>query len=230
MADIFETIGDWLGLNKGKATQKAAEENRGLIDKLGATGRPIIQGIQDTTSDYLDLGKLGAGLYADAYGLNGAAGTARAQDAFRTNPGYQFGMDQGLQALERNASKYGRSNSGNTDLDLMRYAQGYADQAYGDWRNGLAGYNDMYGAGVDRSNAAAGLGLDFETGLSEGYMGANNQVAAGKEAGQGAMLSALGTLAGIGGQMFSGGFGGYGGFKGGGGMGPNTFGGSVTYR
>lgn len=26
MADIFETIGDWLGLNKGKATQKAAEQ------------------------------------------------------------------------------------------------------------------------------------------------------------------------------------------------------------
>lgn len=222
MADFFETIGDWLGLNKGKATQKAAEQNRGIIDKLGQTGRPIIEGIQDTTKDYLDLGKLGAGLYADAYGLNGAEGAARAQDAFHTGPGYQFGLDQGLQALERNASKYGRSNSGQTDLDLMKYATGYADQNYNNWLGGLAGYNDMYTGGVDRDVASRGLGLDFESGLSSAYMGANNQNAAGKEAGQGAMLDALGAIAGIGGKVFGGGgFGGYGGF-GGGSVNPTT--------
>lgn len=212
MPGLFETIGDMLGLNKGKATTKAAEQNKGLIDQLGATGRPIVQGIQDTSSDYLDLGKLGANTYADAMGLNGAAGTARAQDAFQTGPGYQFSLDQGLQALERNASRYGRSNSGNTDLDLMKYATGYADQNYNNWLSGLSSYNDMYAGGVDRSNAAAGLGLDFETGLTEGKMGANNQFAAGKEAGQGAALSALGTLAGIGGKVF-GGYGGFGGAK-----------------
>jgi hypothetical protein len=230
MPGIFETIGDMLGLNKGQATKKAAEQNKGLIDQLGNTGRPIIEGIKDTSGDYLDLGKLGAGLYADAYGLNGAEGSARAKDAFQTGPGYQFSLDQGLQALERNASRYGRSDSGNTDVDLMRYATGFADQNYNNWLGGLSGYNDMYAGGVDRSNAAAGLGLDFETGLTEGKMGANNQYAAGKEAGQGAALSALGTIAGIGGQIFSGGFGGYGGFGGGGRMGPNTFNSSVTYR
>jgi hypothetical protein len=43
-------------------------------------------------------------------------------------------------------------------------------------------------------------------------MSANNQVAAGKEAGQG-MLDALGSIVGIAGQAFGGGaFGGYGGF------------------
>ena len=60
-----------------------------------------------------------------------------------------------------------------------------------------------------------GGGLDFESGLASGYMGANNQVAAGKEAGQGAMLDALGTIVGIGGRIAGGGaFGGYGGFGG----------------
>ncbi len=57
MADIFETIGDWLGLNKGKATQEAAKQNKGLIDQFAPVGRDIISGIQDTTGDYLDLGK-----------------------------------------------------------------------------------------------------------------------------------------------------------------------------
>jgi hypothetical protein len=215
MADIFETIGDWLGLNKGQATQKAAEQNRGVIDQLAKTGRPIIEGIQGVTGDYLDLGKLGAGLYSDAMGLNGAEGIARAQDSFRAAPGYQFALDQGLDAVARKGSAMGRLDSGNTDLDLMRYATGYADQAWGNWMNGLSGYNNMYGAGVGNDVAARGLGLDFESGLASSYMGANNQVAAGKEAGQGAMLDALGSIVGIAGQAFGGGaFGGYGGFGG----------------
>lgn len=215
MADIFETIGDWLGLNKGKATQKAAEQNRGLIDQLGNTGRPIIEGIQGVTGDYLDLGKLGAGLYSDAMGVNGAEGVTRAQEAFRAAPGYQFALDQGLDAVARKGSAMGRLDSGNTDLDLMRYATGYADQAWGNWTNGLSNYNNMYGAGVDKDVAARGGSLDFESGLSSAYMGANNQVAAGKEAGQGAMLDALGTIVGIGGRIAGGGaFGGYGGFGG----------------
>lgn len=212
MADLLETIGDWLGLNKGKATQKAAEQNKGLIDQLGATGRPIIEGIQGVTGDYLDLGKLGADRYADAMGLNGADGTTRAQDSFRAGPGYQFAMDQGLDAVARKGSAMGRLDSGNTDLDLMKYATGYADQAWDDWMNNLGEYNGMYTGGVDRDVASRGLGLDFETGLSSGYMGANNQVAAGKEAGQGAMLDALAGIAGIAGKAF-GGYGGFGGAK-----------------
>lgn len=211
MAGIFDTIGDWLGLNKGKATIAAAGENKNIINQLGQTGRPIIQGIQDTTGDYLDLGKSGAGLYADALGVNGADGSARATGAFQTNPGYQFARDQGLQAVERNASKYGRLDSGNTDLDMMRYATGYADQAYGDWLGNLSGYNGMYGNGVQADATSAGLGLDFESGLSSAYMGANNQKAAGKEAGQGALLDTIGSIAGIAGKAF--GYGGFGGMK-----------------
>jgi hypothetical protein len=73
----------------------------------------------------------------------------------------------------------------------------------------------MYTNGVGSDVAARGIGLDFESGLASGYMGANNQVAAGKEAGQGAMLDALGAVAGIAGRAFGGGaFGGYGGFGG----------------
>lgn len=215
---FLEGLGDFLGLNKGKATSEAAKKNKGLIDTLAPVGRDIIGGIQDTTGDYLDLGKSGAGLFADAMGLGGDAGYGRATEAFHTGPGYEFARDQGLQAVERLGSKYGRANSGNTDLDMLRYATGYADQSFDDWLNRLSGYNGMYGQGVSMDNAAAGLGLDFETGLTSSYMGANNQKAAGKEAGQGAGLDMLGTIAGIAGKfMGGGGFGGYGG-----GVNPST--------
>lgn len=212
MAGIFDTIGDWLGLNKGKATIEAAGQNKKLINQLGETGRPIISGIQGTTGDYLDLGKSGAGLYADALGVNGADGTARARSAYETSPGYQFGMDQGLQALDRSASAHGRLQSGNADLDILKYATGYAQDDYNKWLGGLSGYNDMYGNGVQADSTAAGLGLDFESGLTSGLLSANNQKAAGKEAGQGALLDTIGSIAGIAGKAF--GYGGFGGAKG----------------
>lgn len=204
---FLDGIGDFLGLNKGKATVAAAKQNKGLLDELAPVGRDIIGGIQDTTGDYLDLGKLGASAYADAMGLNGADASAAARDKFTTSPGYEFSLDQGLQALERVGSKYGRANSGQTDMDLMNYGINTANNEWGDYLTRLGSYNDMYSGGVDKSNAAAGLGLDFETGLTSSYMGANNQKAAGKEAGQGAGLDMLSTLAGIGGNIF----GGYGG-------------------
>ena len=211
MAGIFDTIGDWLGLNKGKATIAAAGENKNLINQLGQTGRPIISGIQDTTGDYLDLGKSGAGLYADALGVNGADGSARATGAFQTSPGYQFGLEQGEQSIMRNNSALGRLQSGNTDVDLMRYGVGAANSEYGDWLGRLSGYNGMYGNGVQADATSAGLGLDFESGLTSGLLGANNQKAAGKEAGQGALLDTIGSIAGIAGKAF--GYGGFGGAK-----------------
>lgn len=221
MAGIFDTIGDMLGLNKGKATIAAAGQNKGLINQLGETGRPIVQGIQDTNADYLDLGKRGAGLYADAVGLNGADGNTRATEAFQTNPGYEFARDQGLDAIMRNASAMGRVQSGNTSTDLIDYATGTADQAYGDWLSRIGGYNDMYAGGVQGDSTAKGLGLDFESGITSGLLGANNQTAAGKEAGQGSLLDLVGSIAGIGGKAF-----GYGGFGGG----KPAMTGSVSYR
>jgi len=212
MAGIFDTIGDWLGLNKGKATIEAAGQNKKIINQLGETGRPIISGIQGTTGDYLDYGKSGAGLYADALGINGAEGAGRARETFTTSPGYEFGLDQGEQALMRRASALGQLQSGQTNIDLLQYGVKAANDEWGNWLNDLGGFTDIYGNGVQADNTAAGLGLDFESGLSSAYMGANNQKAAGKEAGQGAMLDALGTIAGIGGKAF--GYGGFGGGKG----------------
>lgn len=212
MASIFDTIGDWLGLNKGKATIEAAGQNKDLITQLGQTGRPIIEGIQSTTGDYLNYGKSGADLYADALGINGPEAAARAREAFTTSPGYQFGLEQGEDALMRRASALGNLQSGQTSIDLLKHGVHAANSEWNNWLNDLGGFTDIYGSGVQADNTAAGLGLDFESGLTSGLMGANNQRAAGKEAGQGAMLDALGTIVGIGSRAF--GYGGFGGQKG----------------
>lgn len=105
------------------------------------------------------------GLYQDALGVRGAEGVGRAQQAFQAGPGYQFALDQGLQALNRRRAAGGMLNSGNADADSMRYATGLANQEYGNWLSRLdsldqrAVNTDQLAAGNDQFAANYGLSL-----------------------------------------------------------------------
>jgi hypothetical protein len=237
---IFDTIGDMLGLNKGKATTDAANQNKQLLGTMGSQ----IGGLIDTgtnkqagyLNDSLDLASLGPnakGILGDAYGLNGPDGAARATAAFQTGPGYSFLRDQGDQAVMRNRSALGGLQSGGTEMDLMKFGTGLADQTYQQWLGNL-------NTGIDRQMGAQGNLADLygqDTGkriglasdIGSGTMAANNQAAAGREAGQGSLLDLFSNVAGIAGS-----FAGMGGFGkpttggpgvGAGATGANTYGG-----
>ena len=45
-----------------------------------------------------------------------------------STPGYTFGMGQGLQALQRTMAGAGQTQSGQEQIDLQQYGQGYAGQ------------------------------------------------------------------------------------------------------
>lgn len=226
---MFDFLGDLLGLNKGKATKAAAGQNQDIISGYDAQGNAIIdQGsnaaggyLQQATDMYSPLAKLAtgtAGLYGDALGVNGADGSARAKDAFTTGPGYDFAMDQGLQAVGRRRSAGGSWDSGNTDIDTLGFASGLANQEYGSWLDRLANPGSvissaipgMTGALNNQANLATGtasqrLGLTGE--VASGRMGANNQFAQGEEANKAGIASLGSNLLGMAGKAF-----GWGGF------------------
>jgi hypothetical protein len=106
---------------------------------------------------------LGSSLYGDALGLNGPEGAARATAAFQKGPGYQLALDQGLDAVNRGRNARGALNSGNTDVDLLKYGTGFADQAYQQWMGHLAPYNQ--------------LELSATSGAASGNAGINQNVA-----------------------------------------------------
>ena len=203
---FLDGIGDALGINRGKATAKAADQNTQIIDHLDPVGRGYLDQARTNSLDLLDLGKRGAGVYADAMGLNGADGAGRATEAFQTGPGYTFTRDQGLDAVMRRNSALGRVQSGNTEADLTQYATGLADQTYGDWLSRLAPYNDMMVTGTQSDNMSLGNLADWASSISSAKMGAVNQKAGGKEAGQGWALPIASVVA-----DFAGGSWGYGG-------------------
>jgi hypothetical protein len=90
-------------------------------------------------------GKFGAGadLLADALGVNGAGGNARATDAFHTAPGFDFTLSTGLDAINRGRNARGMVNSGNTDVDALKFGTGLANQTYQQWIANLSPYNAL---------------------------------------------------------------------------------------
>lgn len=132
---------------------------------------------------------LGSRLYGDALGLYGDEGTARAREAFTTGPGYDFAMDQGTQAVLRNASATGALGGGQTSIDLTRFAQGLANQEYDGWLDRIGGYDDK---AMETARARAGIdvglgdqllglsrdraGIDWSTETGKGQADANYQL------------------------------------------------------
>lgn len=183
------------------------DASRGIYTNLEALGSGILDrglssatdALNDAKSAYTPLSDLASkyggatSLYLDSLGVNGAGGNQNAVDAFQAGPGYQFTLDQGLDALNRRRAAAGMLNSGNADLDAVKFGTGLANQTYGDWQTRLAGFvnpelSATQGAatgiaGIDQSlanlysnDAASRLGLAGT--VASGQAGVNSAQAA----------------------------------------------------
>lgn len=178
----------------------------GLNSATGAMQQGTQSGLSSLGAGYGqargDLGQV-AGLqgYAGAaasgynpYDVTGAGGRMGALAdgglgaGFQADPGYQFRLQQGEQAINRAASAQGGRNSGRTLQALQAHGQDLASQEFGNYANRAMG---MAGA-ADQSNLAAMMN---QAGRSDAAMqqqrGAQMQLA---QAGLGAQ-SQLGQLA-----------------------------------
>lgn len=131
-----------------------------LLKKLGAKMPGAGTGGLGTFGNLLDVGKGAYGLYSANEMSNAAKQASQTGDPYGPYrpaaalqlsqlsanpssvtgvPGYQFGYDQGLQALQRSMASRGYTGSGNMALALQRYGTDYATKFLGDEENRLAG-------------------------------------------------------------------------------------------
>jgi hypothetical protein len=134
----------------GKPAKNAAAENAARLDALKREGMGYLDAGRTGALSSLDAArgafdplsaKYGAGtdLYLDALGVNGPEGNTRAVGAFQASPGYDFMVNQSLDALDRRAASRGMLASGNNTIDTLNTVTGLANQEYGNWQNRLAG-------------------------------------------------------------------------------------------
>lgn len=135
----------------------------------------------------------GANLYADSLGINGAQGNQNAVNAFQAGPGYQFALNQGVDAITRGANASG-GLGGNSLRDTIGYGQNLANQEYSNWQNKLAPYNQLQlGAtqGAATGNQAINSGVANTYGAGAQLLDSSGRAQAGVATGQGNTLADL---------------------------------------
>lgn len=214
MAGFFDT------LFGGGAEKEAADKNRALYQQYQTQGTGYLnQGYQtgqtnlnnavDLYKDLADQYGKGTSLYLDALGINGADAAKNAQSAFTTSPGYQQGIDAGLDAINRRRAAAGMANSGNADLDALNFAQNNQNQQWNNWLSNLSGINQNnitatggeaagYGSLADLANQYATNQVGLLGNTTSGMASANNLQAAGEAAGAKNLLGAGLSLATLG--------------------------------
>lgn len=195
----FNQAGGNLGTGYNTATgaiNTGATGALGYLDQgtQGALGQ-LEQARTDLSGAYQPLTDLagqygrGAGLYADALGINGPEGNTRAVGAYQAGPGYRAAMESGIDAISRAANASG-SLGGNSLKDTIKFGIDYQNQDYGNWLNRLQGYNPLQLQATQGATAGgqnlANLGLAGANLLSTA--GARNASVA---SGQGSSLADL---------------------------------------
>ena len=159
---------DATGKLQGAQTAGIGALDTGVAGAGGAlnTARTDIGGGVDAYGNainaYQPLGDLGAkygqgtDLYMGALGINGPQGTAAAQNAFTTSPGYEFMVNQATDKAQRSINRF--SPGGNEAAEIGRLASGYAGQEYNNWLTRLGGFvaPELQAAGQAATGRAAG--------------------------------------------------------------------------
>lgn len=106
---------------------------------------------------------------------------------FRDTPGYQFGLEQGLGAIEGSAAARGNLLSGATLQGLQSYAQDYATNQYNNWigqqmnlgQMGQAAAAQQANQGQNFANAQSNILAQGANASAAGTVGATNNLMQG---------------------------------------------------
>lgn len=138
---------DDITMNYGRARTDLGNQyaqTQGYFGAATAAYDPLISGSQGAFTGFMD-----------ATGANGAAGSDRATANFRAAPGYQYMLDQALGAVQRSAAARGGLAGGNATADILKTANGLADQSYQQYVGNLQAGANYYQTGIQ--GRAAGL-------------------------------------------------------------------------
>jgi hypothetical protein len=206
----------------GIAGSNAAKAEKKQIENAMTLQKGVHEQNNNLWNPYYQLGLSSTGqLKSLASGKYGA-------DQLQMDPGYQFRMQQGQQALERSAAARGGLKGGAFAKGLDRYSQGLASDEFG--RAYDRRYNSLMGlAGIGQNAAGAMSGLNerYANNMSSLYGAMGNADAAKMMANMGAGINAGKSAINMG-MMASGGMGGGMGSGGAGYSGDGSFGGGIN--
>lgn len=150
-------VGASIGGSLGGAVAGSGAQNKASNQQItdwngyetGALGRSNAL-MSQTRQDFDPFYSTGTGGLSHLNALMSNPGMALADE-----PGYQFRLGQGVEAIDRSAASRGMLNSGGTAKALTRYGQGIASDEI---NNIFNRYNTLAGYGLDAARANATVG------------------------------------------------------------------------
>ena len=112
---------------------------------------------------------------AEEYAKANATGGTEYQ-GYQQSPGYQFRLQEGINALDTSAAARGQLSSGATMKAAMRYGQDYGTNDWSNYMNRLAGLTD---SGMAAAGGQAAAATNTAAGVSNAYSNIGNAQAAG---------------------------------------------------
>lgn len=139
-----------------KAASQAAQTSAAATDQAAQVQREIFQQQQANQAPWLQAGKTALGqLTSGTAEPNAPFMRTFGMADYQQDPGYQFRLQQGLQALDRSASARGGLLSGGALKGIERYGQGLASEEYG---NAYNRYQQQQANQFNRLAALSGVG------------------------------------------------------------------------
>lgn len=108
--------------------------------------------IQGDYSPFLQTGTAANTTLGNLNGLNGTAAQTGAQQNWQNTPGYQFALNQGINAVDADAAAKGQAVGGNNQQAIQQYGTGLADQTY---NNYLTNLQNQVNTGVSAAGGVA---------------------------------------------------------------------------
>lgn len=194
----------YLGSRKqADASQQAAQTQANAANQAAQTEWNMFQTTRQDLSPWLDAGKQGLGDLSSLMQPGGALTQTFDNSKFTLDPGYNFRLSQGDQAIKQLAASKGQFYSGNMGRALDAYNQGLASNEYA---NAYARYmndqNALYGRlaglssmGLGAGRALGGFGASAANAIGSGITGAGDALAGGYLNSANALASGYGGIA-----------------------------------
>lgn len=174
------------------ASKSAANAQAGAARDATQSQLQMYNQTRNDLAPFMSYGNNAFTQLANIFGFGGTAGGGSggsfgpnpqlATQLLTQMPGYQFGVDQGVQALDRSAASRGTALSGGQLKDITTFGQNYG--MMNAWQPYIS---QLSGAAALGENAAAGVG---NIGATTGANVARTQLAAGEAAAAGTVGSA----------------------------------------
>ncbi|HEX3941582.1 MAG TPA: hypothetical protein VHX11_08890, partial [Acidobacteriaceae bacterium] len=143
------------GSSQSRAAQQALQLQKQNQQAAVAAQTQETQQQQQNEQPFLNVGTQGANSLANFLNTPFQAPTlAQAEQ----NPGYQFALQQGTQALDQSAAATGNLYSGTQGKALEQYGQGLGEQNYQQvYNNAMQQYMNQYGILSNTANLGANV-------------------------------------------------------------------------